>query len=225
MRHEFNITYNGYEFTCHDREIDEDLLLQIQENDPDVDFYYLDRDSVCEFVYNDRCYVCPHGRSLQDVRREWMEQLAPDSPERVDLFNQLTDEQFLRVLEDAYVDACDPYSVGVFSKEYLDVLDMLTNGELAGKIDTIIDFGASDALQSLLFDEYQYIAVDDFFNAVVPHEGFESYVMSAQDFIFERLDEFDQDTTLALCFHVPDAEARAMVEDSFENAIVIWNGK
>lgn len=214
-----NVEYSNGRFTCNDRRYDDWGDPWDEEAAESEDW-----DDRCFCPYCDRCFVCVNGKDLDEVRQGWAETLS-DVPARIAVLDKMTDAEFKEMVVDAeYVDAPDPYSGLMFSDDYHEVAEML-KGALAGEYDTIYDFGCAGGIQGILFDNVLYVGIDDFYPPTVELPGCDYHVIPAQDYISEHLDEIDQDRSLALCFHVPDEEAREAVINGFDHHFVIYSGE
>ena len=89
---------------------------------------------------------------------------------------------------------------------------------------TVLDFGCAYNPQSFLFkDHKQFIAIDYCPDMVVfQAPGTEFSRSSAQEFIENRIDQFDLDETFAICSYLPDYEARELVRKTFKNVFVFY---
>lgn len=172
------------------------------------------------YACDEICRCCVHGKGVEEVRSLWSQCLLEDPRGYSEALGKLSSEDFASALSYEYCDASNPYSVFGYDPLYQEIAR-----QLPSRYGAVVDFGCSNAMQSVWFDDVAYVGVDDFFLPayLLPGHGF--YPMRAQDFVESgAADKFDPDTTLAICLHVPDAEARQAVAVAFPNNIIVYNG-
>lgn len=165
------------------------------------------------------CRICAHGMNVGMLRNSWREHLVQDGRGYEGILDMLSADEFLALLSYEYCDPSVPHSVFGYDPLYQEIAR-----QLPSKYDTVIDFGCSNGLQSYWFANTYYIGVDDFFRVPCMLEEHDFFLMSAQDFINCYGHEYNPDSTLAICLHVPDIMARQAVADAFPNNIIVYNG-
>lgn len=165
------------------------------------------------------CNICVDGRDIIDLYQFWEMFYEAYHDCYYQTFNKINLSQFEKLIMWEFTHPNDPLSVVNFDGAY----EFIKNN--AGQFKTIIDFGCSYGLQSFLFEGYEYIGVDDFYAPPIAPSYAKFFNCTAQDFIKKNLKQFDLDTTLALCFNLPDKQARDLIETSFPNNQIIWRLK
>lgn len=174
--------------------------------------YCLEED---DYLCSQNCMFCPNKMHLSEVYKKWQE-IIKESKNSFSrrLMDCVSYDEFYTFVNLHGFEPGDPHSVFIGHDETYEEIA----ASLPSYIDTVIDFGGSNGLQYHIFENVRYIDVDDFGWGCSP----EFYLAKAQDFIREHLEEFNQDTTLAICLNVPDEEARQAVIDNFKHKWVMW---
>lgn len=108
--------------------------------------------------------------------------------------------------------------------EFLGFVKIYKNlSEIIPKHFTVIDFGCAYNPQSYLFtDHKRFIAVDEDPNTIpFKAQGTEFVNTSIDDFLTNRLHEFDLDETFTICSYVPDEEAAKKYSLMLQESICI----
>lgn len=132
-----------------------------------------------------------------------------------ELRNEIPKEEFNRIMSQDYCEL--DYTFLGFIEVYKSLLNFVP------KHYTIVDLGCYIAAQSYYFKEYKkYIGVDICdLNRFTPNNA-EHHYCSIQDFIANKFDKLDLDTTFAICSYVSDSNAIKLARETFKNILVYY---
>lgn len=168
----------------------------------------------------EECELCVRALGLDEVSELWENWLYEnyDADSCIcRIWEQLDDQDRKDVIISSYSSPTTPDSSLFASWQYAQVASSLPDG-----IDCIIDIGCYNAIQGVLFQNVRYIGVDDRHSPMIMHPHMEHHMLTAQEYLSTYEDYIDQEWTLALCFFVPDTEARQLVADTFKNCIILF---